>query len=99
MSTDQTTTCVVTDARLTFRLKRWSRCQKSQSAVQVCAGGVSAVTGTYDLDEHIFSSAATPGNQLSFSLPFQCCGTNCGNDVVAEQVLVYEPSQGMKRLF
>ena len=68
-STDQTTINVVTDEVLTFGLKSWSRGRKSQAASAVCSGGVSAVMGTSDLDEHTLVRGGAPGNQLSCSLP------------------------------
>ena len=70
MSTDQTHISVVTDEALTVGLKSWSRGQKSQAASAICSGGVSAVMGSSDLDEHTLVSGGAPGNQLSCSLPF-----------------------------
>ena len=70
MSTDQTHISVVTDEVLTVGLKSWSRGQKSQAASGMCSGGVSAVMGSSDLDEHNLVSGGAPGNQLSCSLPF-----------------------------
>ena len=52
VSTDQTTISVITDAVLTFGLKSWSRGQNSQASSCDCSGGVSAVKGSSDLDEH-----------------------------------------------
>ena len=70
MSTDQTHISVVTDEALTVGLKSWSRGQKSQAASAICSGGVSAVMGSSDLDEHTLVSDDGNGNQLSCSLPF-----------------------------
>ena len=70
VSTDQTTISVITDAVLTFGLKSWSRGQNSQASSCVCSGGVSAVKGSSDLDEHTLVSDGASGNQLSCSLPF-----------------------------
>jgi len=63
VSTDQTSTVVVTDELLTFGLKSWSRGQKSQAASALCSGGVSAVIGSSDLDEHTLASGGVSGNQ------------------------------------
>ena len=71
VSTDQTHISVVTDEALTFGLKSWSMGQKSQAASAICSGGVSAVIGSSDLDEHTFGSGGASGNQLSCSLPFE----------------------------
>ena len=90
-STDQTTSSVVTDEWLTFGLKSWSRGHKSQSASQVCAGGVSAVIGSSDLVAHTFVTAATSGNQLSCSLPFQVWLIDCVSGVPAELLRVHIP--------
>ena len=46
----------------------WSRGQKSQAASAVGSGGVSAVMGSSDLDEHTLVSCGASGNQLSCSL-------------------------------
>ena len=62
-STDQTSTVVITDEMLTFGLKSWSRGQKSQAASALCSGGVSAVIGSSDLDEHTLASGGVSGNQ------------------------------------
>ena len=43
---------------------------ESQSASALCSGGVSAVMGSSDLDEHTLVSDDGNGNQLSCSLPF-----------------------------
>ena len=61
--TDQTFISVVTDEMLTFGLESWSRGQRSQAASAVCSGGVSAVIGTSDLDEHTLGSGHAQGNQ------------------------------------
>ena len=71
MSTDQTSTVVVTDEVFTFGLKSWSRGQKSQAASAICSGGVSAVIGSSDLDGLTLVSGGASGNQLSCSLPFE----------------------------
>ena len=71
VSTDQTHISVVTDEMLTIGLKSWSRGQKSQAASAICSGGVSAVIGSSDLDEHTLGSCGASGNQLSCSLPFE----------------------------
>ena len=99
VSTDQTTSSVVTDEGLTFGLKSWSRGQKSQSASQVCAGGVSAVIGSSDLVALTLVTAAAPGNQLSCSLPFQGWLTEGGSGVPAAELRVHIPFQGRKLVF
>ena len=42
---------------------------KSQATSAFCCGGVSAVMGSSDLNEHTLVSGARSGNQLSCSLP------------------------------
>ena len=44
---------------------------KSQATSTVCSGGVSAINGSSDLDEHTLGSGGASGNQLSCSLPFE----------------------------
>ena len=44
---------------------------KSQATSTVCSGGVSAIIGSSDLDEHTLGSGGASGNQLSCSLPFE----------------------------
>jgi len=84
VSTDQTSTVVVTDELLTFGLKSWSRGQKSQAASALCSGGVSAVIGSSDLDAHTFRPSAAlaypryrslPSRLSSSRLPKMCLPT------------------------
>ena len=63
VSTDQTHISVVTDEALTVGLKSWSRGQISQVASAICSGGVSAVIGSSDLDEHTLDRGHAQGNQ------------------------------------
>ena len=85
MSTDQTHISVVTDESLTVGLKSWSRGQKSQAASAICPGGVSAVIGSSDLDEHTFGSGGASGNQLSCSLPLRPEPSDVGFDLLDQR--------------
>ena len=69
-STDQTHSVVVTDEKPTHGWKLLEQGPESQSASLICSGGVSAVMGSSDLDEHTLVSDQADGNQLSCSLPF-----------------------------
>jgi len=52
-----------------WRENLWSSGLKSQATSAFCCGGVSAVMGSSDLNDHTLVSGARSGNQLSCSLP------------------------------
>ena len=69
-STGLTLFVVAPDELLTDGWKLLEQGPESQSASALCSGGVSAVMGTSDLDEHTLVTDDANGNQLSCSLPF-----------------------------
>ena len=68
-STGLTLFVVAPDELLTNGWKLLEQGPESQSASQVCSGGVSAVMGSSDLDDHTLVKGEVGGNQLSCSLP------------------------------
>jgi hypothetical protein len=50
-------------------VESWSRGQKSQLASRTCSGGVSAVMGTSDFDEHTFAQRGPVCHRCKGALP------------------------------
>ena len=80
-STGLTLFVVAPDELLTNGWKLLEQGPESQSASAICSGGVSAVMGSSDLDEHTLVSDDGNGNQLSCSLPFGAGTPHPGNGV------------------
>ena len=87
---------VAPDELLTDGWKLLEQGPESQSASAMCSGGVSAVMGSSDLDEHTLVTDDANGNQLSCSLRFgserPIVGMACPSQCRANQSVPGSPS-------
>ena len=81
---------------LSFQTKRpthwWKLLEqgpKSQAASQVCSGGVSAVMGSSDLDEHIVGAVEHIGQSVLRRIASGAAAADGGNGVPADSLWIH----------
>ena len=67
----------------------WSRGRVSQAASQLCSGGVSAVMGSSDLDEHIVGALGYIRQSVLRRIASGAAATDVGDGVLADSLWIH----------